>query len=344
MITSLLVVLAMSMVVWIGTSIGLGFLFGILLPYVAVIIFIGGVIWRMVRWSKSPVPFCIPTTGGQQKSLPWIKQAELDNPSTTCGVIKRMFLEVFLFRSLFRNTHAEVHADYKGQGSRIAYYSSKWLWLFALAFHYCFLVVFIRHFRFFLDPVPGCLTFLESVDGIMQVGAPRFLMSGGILLVAVVFLLCRRLFNERVRYISLINDYFPLFLIIGITVSGILMRYVYKTDIASVKVMTMGLVNFSPVLPEGIGALFYVHLALVSVLLIYFPFSKLMHAPGVFFSPTRNMANNSRMVRHINPWNPPKKYTTYAEYEDDFREVMAEAELPLEKPHVADDDGEATAK
>ncbi len=332
MVTSLLVVVALGLITWIGTGIGMSFLFGVVLPYVAVITFIGGVIWRMVYWSKSPVPFCIPTTGGQQKSLPWIKQAKLDNPDTTWGVIKRMFLEVFLFRSLFRNTAADVHADYNSQGPRIVYYSSKWLWLFALAFHYCFLLVFIRHFRFFMEPVPSCISFMEAVDGVMQIGAPRFYMTGGILLAAVLFLLGRRIVNERVRYISLANDYFPLFLIMGVAVSGLWLRYMEKTDIASVKVLTMGLVNFSPVVPDGIGALFYVHLTFVCVLLMYFPFSKLMHAPGVFFSPTRNMANNSREVRHINPWNPPKKYTTYAEYEDDFREVMDEAELPLEKP------------
>ncbi len=337
MVTSLLVVVAIGLIAWIGTGIGLSFLFGVVLPYVAVITFIGGVIWRMVYWSKSPVPFCIPTTGGQQKSLPWIKQATLDNPHTRCGVIKRMFLEVFLFRSLFRNTAADVHADYKGQGPRVVYYSSKWLWLFALMFHYCFLVVFIRHFRFFMEPVPGCISLLEALDGIMEVGAPRFFMSGGLLLVAVLFLLGRRLVNERVRYISLMNDYFPLFLILGLVVSGLALRYIDKTDIASVKVFTMGLVSLSPASVDGINAMFFVHLTFLSVLLMYFPFSKLMHAPGVFFSPTRNLANNSRAVRHINPWNPPKKYTTYAEYEDDFREVMAEAELPLEKPLEAEE-------
>ncbi len=332
MVISLLVVCAIGAIAWAGTSIGLGFLFGVVLPYVAVITFIGGVIWRMVYWSRSPVPFCIPTTGGQQKSLPWIKHATLDNPSTKWGVVKRMFLEVCCFRSLFRNTAVDVHADLKGQGPRIVYYSSKWLWLFALLFHYCFLLVFIRHFRFFTEPVPVLLTWLETIDGILQVGAPRLYLTGIILLVALVFLLCRRIFNERLRYLSLANDYFPLFLLIGIVVTGILLRYVDKTDIASVKVMTMGLVSLSPVLPEGINALFFMHITLVSVLLIYFPFSKLMHMMGIFFSPTRNLANNSRAVRHINPWNPPKKYTTYAAYEDDFRVPMAEAGLPLDKP------------
>jgi nitrate reductase gamma subunit len=81
---------------------------------------------------------------------------------------------------------------------------------------------------------------------------------------------------------------------------------------------------------EGLPPLFYVHLFLVSTLLAYFPFSKLMHMGGVFFSPTRNMPNNTRAKRHVNPWNPPKKYHTYAEYEDDFRDLMDEAGLPLE--------------
>lgn len=327
MVISLLVVLAIGAIAWIGTSIGLGFLFGVILPYVAVVTFIGGVIWRMVYWSKSPVPFCIPTTGGQQKSLDWIQQSTLDNPSTTWGVVKRMFLEVFLFRSLFRNTVADVRAE----GPRVVYYSSKWLWVFALMFHYCFLIIFIRHFRFFMDPVPMVITWVETIDGIMQVGVPRLYLTSVFVLVAVAFLLCRRMFNERLRYLSLVNDYFPLWLISGLICSGICLRYFDKSDIASVKVFIMNLVHFTPSIPAGLGATFFVHLTFLSLLLMYFPFSKLMHFAGIFFSPTRNMANNSRMVRHINPWNPPKKYTTYAQYEDDFREVMAEAGLPLDK-------------
>ena len=93
----------------------------------------------------------------------------------------------------------------------------------------------------------------------------------------------------------------------------------------------MGLATLSPVAPDGIGAVFFVHITLVSALLIYFPFSKLMHMGGIFMSPTRNMKCNTRQERHVNPWNPPKNYHTYAEYEDDYRDAMVEAGIPVDK-------------
>ena len=133
MFNSLLLVLLIGAVAWAGSAIGLAGLFGVALPYVAVVVFIGGMVWRMVYWAKSPVPFCIPTTGGQEQSLDFIKQNKIDCPSTTWGVVKRMFFEVFLFRSLFRNTYAEVREfDPANKGPRTIYYSSKWLWAFAL--------------------------------------------------------------------------------------------------------------------------------------------------------------------------------------------------------------------
>jgi nitrate reductase gamma subunit len=109
------------------------------------------------------------------------------------------------------------------------------------------------------------------------------------------------------------------------------MRYFSKVNIRAAKELTLGLVSFHPTIPQGIGAVFYVHLFFVCILLAYFPFSKLMHMGGVFLSPTRNMANDSRMVRHINPWNYPVHVHTYEEYEDDFREKMKKAGLPVEK-------------
>ena len=204
------------------------------------------------------------------------------------------------------------------------------LWLFALAFHYCFLVIFLRHFRFFIEPVPVCLTFLEGLDGLMQIGVPRFYMTDAIIVAALLFLLFRRLVDTKLRYISLPGDFFPLLLLLGLVGSGIWMRYLGKTDIATIKAFTMGLATLSPVSPAGLSPIFFLHLFFVTSLLVYFPFSKLMHMGGVFLSPTRNLPNNSRAVHHDNPWNPPKKYHTYAEYEDDFRDLMDEAGLPLE--------------
>jgi nitrate reductase gamma subunit len=142
----------------------------------------------------------------------------------------------------------------------------------------------------------------------------------------------RRIVIAPVRYISIASDYFPLILIFGIAFSGIMMRYVTKVDIAAAKQLTMGLVTLHPVVPEGIGAIFYVHLVLVCALLAYFPYSKLMHMGGIFLSPTRNMLGNTRAYRHVNPWNYPVHVHTYAEYEDEFREKMVEAGLPVDKP------------
>lgn len=323
----LMAVIALFLVAYVGVEAGgLQWLFGIVIPFLALITFVVGFVMRVNDWGRSPVPFAIPTTCGQQESLPWIKPNKIDNPFSTSGVIMRMILEIFLFRSLFRNTTCKLN-----DGPRISYVWEKWLWLFSLAFHYSFLTVLVRHLRFFLDPVPSSLQILEKIDGFLQIGLPGVLISGVVLLVAAMFLLLRRIVISQVRYFSLAADFFPLFLIIGIAVSGIMMRYFTKVDIVSVKELTMGIVTFHPHIPEGIGAICYVHVFFVSILLAYFPFSKLMHLGGIFLSPTRNVRCNTRAQRHINPWNPKVKVHTYAEYEDDFREKMIEAGLPVEK-------------
>ncbi|MBU0729902.1 MAG: sulfate reduction electron transfer complex DsrMKJOP subunit DsrM [Proteobacteria bacterium] len=324
----LIAVLAIILLALIGAQVSGGqWLFGVVLPYVTFAIFLGGFIYRVTNWGKSPVPFRIPTTCGQAASLPWIKQDKIDDPSTLSGVLIRMALEVFLFRSLFRNTKAEVH-----DGPKLVYGSSKYLWLFGLMFHYSFLVIVIRHLRLFTNPVPSFVQALEFGDGIMQLGVPVLYQSGLILLLAVTFLFVRRVLMPQIRYISLANDYFPLLLIFGIASTGILMRYFLRVDIDSIKKLLMGLVTFSPQFTGEIGSIFFIHVALVCTLMAYFPFSKLMHLGGVFMSPTRNLANNSRSVRHVNPWNDPNiKPHSYAGYEDDFREFMVDAGLPVEK-------------
>jgi nitrate reductase gamma subunit len=327
LIFSFFAVTALVLIVLIGVKAAhLQYLFGVVIPYAAFITFIAGIIYRVVQWARIPVPFRIPTTAGQEKSFPWIKQNKIDNPYTSLGVIIRMAFEVLLFRSLFRNTKAEL-----GEGPKLSYGSTKWLWLGGLAFHWTFLIVLVRHFRLFLEPVPFLIEIIESLDGFFQVGAPVLYLTDLIFLGAVTFLFLRRVIIPQVRYISLAADYFPLFLIGAIGASGVLMRYFLKTDVVGIKELTMGLITFNPVVPQTVGTIFYIHLFLVSALFVYFPMSKLMHMAGVFLSPTRNLANNNRAVMHVNPWNYPVKVHTYEEYEDDFREKMKAAGLPVEK-------------
>jgi nitrate reductase gamma subunit len=302
-------------------------LFGIYIPYAAVLIFMFMFMFKVIKWGLSPVPFRIPTTAGQMKSFaPWIKQNKLDNPSSRLGVFGRMLLEVLAFRSLFRNTKTKLYP-----GTKLTYGSEKFLWMAGLAFHWSFLIIFVRHFRFFMQAVPFPIQVVEHLDSFLQIGVPLLYITDVVLVGAVTFLFLRRVFMPQIKYISLPADYFPLFLILGIATTGILMRYFIKVPVVSVKELVMGLLTFSPHIPQGIGSLFYVHLFLVCTLLAYFPMSKLMHMGGVFLSPTRNMANNNREVRHINPWNYPVHLHTYEEYEDDFREKMKKAGLPVEK-------------
>ena len=302
------------------------YVFGVIIPYATIATFLIGIILKVIRWAKSPVPFRIPTVAGQQKSLDWIKNSKLESPHTTLGVIGRMFLEILFFRSLFRNTKVELR-----NGPVLAYGSCKYLWLGSLAFHWTLLVILLRHFRYFVEPIPAFVTFLQNIDGFFQVGLPILYMTDVIIIAALGYLFFRRIFNSKLRYISLSSDYFPLLLILSIAITGILMRYFTKVDLLSVKELAIGLFTFHPVVPEGIGIIFYIHLFLVSTLLAYFPFSKLLHMPGIFLSPTRNLANNSRMQRHVNPWNYPVRIHTYEEYEDEFREKMKAAGIPLDK-------------
>ena len=64
----------------------------------------------------------------------------------------------------------------------------------------------------------------------------------------------------------------------------------------------MSLATFSPAVPAGVGSLFFAHLFLICILLAYFPFSKLLHAPGLFFSPSRNQVDDPRERRHLAEW------------------------------------------
>ncbi|MCK5126197.1 MAG: sulfate reduction electron transfer complex DsrMKJOP subunit DsrM [candidate division Zixibacteria bacterium] len=325
-ISSLFILALLIGLVFLGVGVlDLQYLFGVIIPYAAITLFLAGVILKVLKWAGAPVPFRIPTTCGQQKSLSFIKADNLEAPHNIWGVLGRMILEVFFFRSLFRNTKTEIKDE------KIVYGSDKLLWAAGLAFHYSFLFIFLRHFKFFAEPVPQLMSIMQKLDGFFQIGVPELFLTDIVFIGAVTVLFIRRVVIPQVRYISLPADYFPLYLILGIGGTGICMRYFSKVDIVAIKQLATGLISLNPIVPEGIGIMFFIHFFLVCVLFVYFPFSKLMHFAGVFMSPTRNLINNSRVKRHINPWNPEVKVHTYAEWEDEFREVMKDAGMPLEK-------------
>lgn len=191
-------------------------------------------------------------------------------PTTRGGVVLRMLREVTLFHSLFK--------------------ANKWIWLFGWIFHMALAVVLLRHLRYVLEPVPALVALIQPI-GILA----GFAMIGGL-----AALWARRVLVPRIRYISGPSDHLMLALLIMIGVSGMMMKFVAPTDIVAVKAFFLGLIHFDWKPLPGDPALM-VHLSLVIALMIIFPFSKLLHAPGVFFSPTRNQADDSRERRHTGP-------------------------------------------
>jgi nitrate reductase gamma subunit len=189
-------------------------------------------------------------------------------PTTRSGVIARLFFEVTLFNSLFK--------------------SNKWIWLFGWLFHAALLFVLLRHLRYFTDPV------WDWVDMIQPVGK----YAAFIMVLGLGGLWARRFLVDRVRYISSPSDHLMLALLIAIGFTGLGMKYVAHTDIVAVKAFTLGILYFDWN-PMPADLLLGVHLALVALLMIIFPFSKLLHAPGLFFSPTRNQIDNPREKRHV---------------------------------------------
>ena len=189
-------------------------------------------------------------------------------PTTRAGVYRRMFFEITLFNSLFK--------------------SNKWIWLFGWVFHLALLFVLLRHLRYFTDPV---WFWVELIQPIGKYAA--FAMVAGL-----AGLWARRLLVDRVRYISSPSDHLMLALLIGIGLTGLGMKYVAHTDIVAVKAFFLGLMYFDWQ-PMPADPVLLLHLLMVALLMIVFPFSKLLHAPGVFFSPTRNQADNPREKRHL---------------------------------------------
>jgi len=224
--------------------------------YLATILLVVGTGMKIRKYAKAPAPLKIPTTPA---------------PTTRGGVWARMFREVVFFESLFK--------------------SNKWIWLFGYLFHFGMLLVLLRHFRYFTQPV---WFWVEIVQ-------PFGVYASFAMVIGLAGLWARRFLVERIRYISNPSDHLMLMLLLGIGLSGMGMKFVAKTDIVAVKAYMLGLMRFQ-INDLPTSPLLLIHLGLVALLMIIFPISKLLHAPGVFFSPTRNQVDNPREQRHLAPW------------------------------------------
>ncbi|MFB3853135.1 MAG: sulfate reduction electron transfer complex DsrMKJOP subunit DsrM [Vicinamibacterales bacterium] len=299
----------------------------IVVPYGAVLAALAGALLRVRGWVRAPVPFAIPTTCGQQRSLGGLRASLLESPPGRGWAAARLACEVLLFRSLFRNTAARYAGTVQ---PRLATFDRKMLWLAALAFHYSLLAAGLRHLRFFVEPVPSLATRISGLDAFFEAGTPALYVTDVIILAALAWLLWRRILDPTVRFVSLATDYFALMLVAGVVLSGVLMRHCWRTDVALAKQWAMGLLTLRPdwtTAPEG---LFLVHVLLAGVLVAWLPFGKLSHAMSVFLSPTRALANDTRRRRHVNPWNAPVEVRRYHEWEEEFKDKILAAGLPLD--------------
>jgi nitrate reductase gamma subunit len=298
--------------------------------YAAAALFVSGVTVRVWVWAKTPEPFRIPTTSGQQRALAWIAPSRVESPSTRPGVVGRLILEGLLFRSLFRNTVPAEPAPGPDLCPSPVFLERKALWLGAMALHWSLLVIVVRHLRLFVDPVPGVAASLAALDGFFEVGTPRWYATDAIVAVALVYLLVRRLRDPLLRYLTLPADYMALAALMAVAGTGIVLRYAVRVDLVAVRAYTLGLAAFAPVRLPGVGAWLAAHLVAVSFLLAVLPFTKMVHALGVWLSPTRNQANDSRRRRHVNPWNAPVATHSYEAWRDEFRDKLRAARLPID--------------
>jgi nitrate reductase gamma subunit len=224
--------------------------------YSAALLLLAGLTYKIAQYSRTPAPLKIPTTPA---------------PTKLSGVAFRMMREVVLFESLFRG--------------------NKWTWIFGWMFHFGLFLVTLRHLRYFFEPVPWVIEFIQ----------PFGIYAGFPMVIGLAGLWARRFLVDRVRYISAPSDHLILALLILIALTGIGMSFLAHTDVVAVKTFFIGLYGYE-LHPLPSDLLLLVHLLLVASLMIVFPFSKLLHAPGLFFSPTRNQADNPRERRHLAPW------------------------------------------
>jgi nitrate reductase gamma subunit len=219
-------------------------------PYIAVVVLIGGIAYQAYRWRKrSPVPAHL--------SL-------YPRPESRLGRLGDTLLDMFTMKGLFK--------------------VNKLLWVGGFVMHVGLLLLILGHIRVVTD-------FYFLWDWINWGEAETHTFSAvagtiaGLLFMIPLFYLLLRRFGGSVKILSTPEDYFILVLLVGIAITGMHMRLVLDVEQHPMRVFMQGLYKFNwqPV-PESSGISFVWHFALVQLLMIYFPFGKLMHTIGSAFN------------------------------------------------------------
>ena len=235
----------------------------LLFTYTVGLIFVIAVVLRIYQYAVTPQPIKIMLTPAQL---------------TKSGAFARVLGEVFFFKSLFK--------------------SNKATWVFGYLFHISFFLLIFMHFlRHFIysNPLPWWYNIFVGIG----------IVCGIVMVLSLFLLLMRRVVIERVKFISLFQDYLILVLLMLIGLAGLSLNYVLTPNALTVVDNQLdpymnGLLTFQFTnIPSN--PLFLIHYTLVMLLILYIPFSKVMHFVGIFFSPTRNMADNPIEERYYRP-------------------------------------------
>ena len=222
------------------------FFIGQLLPYIAAAVFFIGIGWRVAAWLRVPVPFPLS-----------LSHAVKTNSDRMLAIGR----EIFLFDSLRRG--------------------DRWLWLWAWLLHISLAFIIIGHIVgiYYLTKQFTYIGF--SSEASSRLSALLGTISGVVFFTALVVLLYRRMTIPEVKRLSDPADYFIPGLLLGVVITGMYMRLASGVDLPAVRAYLAGLFTLNPI-PMPKDWIFISHFTLVNILLIYFPFSKLIHMAGMF--------------------------------------------------------------
>lgn len=217
---------------------------GQVFPYIAAAVFVFGMAWRVQRWLKTPVPFPITL---------------FPAPQSPAGRFAAVASELVLFKSLYRG----------GKG----------LWFWAWLMHVSLAMIIAGHIVgiYFLTHQFTLIGLSPAKSS--ELSAFLGIVAGISLFASMLVLLYRRTSIPEVKRLSDPADYFELLLLMAIVITGMHMRTVSEVNLPAIREYLGSLILLRPVaIPqEGI---FISHFLLVNLLMLYFPFSKLVHLAG----------------------------------------------------------------